>query len=96
MIRLPFFTNSIQETDVAKSQGRLPRVRMCGPDDLQAAVARVEELQGEIAAVADRMRQLKIKNLQVTGWGKFERAIDLLREFAAHAEFSVKTAPNRN
>jgi hypothetical protein len=32
----------------------------------------------------------------VTGWGKFERAIDLLREFAAHAEFSVKTAPSRS
>lgn len=77
------------------SSGRLPRVRMVGPDDVQVAVDRLEEMQGELAAVADRMRQAKLKQLQVTGWGKFERAIDLLREFSAHAEFAVKTAPSR-
>jgi hypothetical protein len=68
---------------------------MCGPDDLQKAIERLEEMQGEMAAVADRMRQEKIKSLQVTGWGKFERALDLLREFSAHAEFAVKTVPHR-
>ena len=68
---------------------------MAGPDDLMKAVDRLEDMQGEITAVADRMRQLKIRQLQVTGWGKFERAIDLLREFSAHAEFAVKTIPSR-
>src|SRR5262245_18347535 len=85
------------ETNVSKSSStRLPRVRMASPDDLQTAVDRLEEMQGEIAAVADRMRQQKIKQLQITGWGKFERAIDLLREFSAHGEFAVKTAPSRH
>ena len=81
---------------MSKANARLPRVRMCGPDDLQKAIDRLEEMQGEMAAVADRMRQEKIKSLQVTGWGKFERALDLLREFSAHAEFAVKTVPSRS
>lgn len=80
---------------MAKSPGRLPRVRMASPDDIIAAVARLEEMQGEMTAVADNMRALKYKQLQITGWGKFERALDLLREFSAHAEFAVKTAPSR-
>lgn len=78
------------------SKTRLPRVRMVGPDDLLAAAKRLEQMQGDLTAVADRMRQLKMKQLQVTGFGKFERAIDLLREFAAHGEFAVKTAPHRS
>lgn len=78
------------------SSTRLPRVRMIGPDDLLTAAKRLEEMQGEMSAVADRMRQQKIKQLQVTGWGKFERAIDLLREFTAHSEFAVKTARHRS
>lgn len=78
------------------SSTRLPRVRMVGPDDLLTAAKRLEEMQGDMTAVADRMRQLKMKQLQITGFGKFERAIDLLREFAAHAEFAVKTAPHRS
>ncbi|HEY3966827.1 MAG TPA: hypothetical protein VGM05_19850 [Planctomycetaceae bacterium] len=78
------------------SSTRLPRVRMIGPDDLLTAAKRLEAMQGEMTAVADRMRQQKIKQLQVTGWGKFERAIDLLREFTAHSEFAVKTAPHRS
>jgi hypothetical protein len=65
---------------------------MAGPDELQAAIDRLEEMQGEMSAVVDRMREQKMKQLQITGWGKFERAIDLLREFSAHSEFAVKTA----
>jgi hypothetical protein len=68
---------------------------MAGPDDLQVAIDRLEDMQGEMAAVVDRMRTLKIKQLQITGWGKFERALDLLRQFSAHAEFAVKTLPTR-
>ena len=71
--------------------GRLPRVKMLTPDDIQKAAERLEELQAELVAVADRMRSLKIKQLQITGSGKFERAVDLLRDFSAHCEFAIKT-----
>jgi hypothetical protein len=81
---------------VAKSStDRMPRVRAATPDDLQAVIDRLETLQGEIAAVAARMRQTKLKQLTITGWGKYERAFDLLQQVSAHAEFAIKTAPTR-
>jgi hypothetical protein len=70
-------------------------VRPVSPDDLQGAINRLETLQGEIAAVAARMRQTKLKQLTITGWGKYERALDLLQQFSAHAEFAIKTAPTK-
>ncbi len=69
----------------------MPRVQMASPDDLQATIDRLESIQGEIAAVAARMRQMKIKQLQITGWGKYERALELLKQFSAHSEFAIKT-----
>jgi len=81
---------------VAKSSNdRMPRVRAASPDDLQTVIDRLETLQGEIAAVAARMRQVKLKQLTITGWGKYERALDLLQQFSAHAEFAIKTAHTR-
>ena len=78
------------------SSDRMPRVQTVTADDIQQAIARLEVVQGELAAVAERMRQLKLKHVSVTGWGKFERAAGLLRQFTAHAEFAVKTAPARD
>ena len=69
----------------------MPRVQMASPDDLQAAIERLSGIQGELAAVAARMRQQKIKQLQITGWGKYERALELLKQFSAHSEFAIKT-----
>lgn len=74
----------------------MPRVRPVTADDMQSAVARLAEFQGELAAVAERMRQQKLKQISLTGWGKFERAVELLTQFSAHAEFAVKTAPGRD
>jgi hypothetical protein len=74
----------------------MPRVRPVTADDLQGAIQRLVSRQGELAAVAERMRQLKLKQVTLTGWGKFERALDLLQEFAAHAEFAVKTTKTRD
>jgi hypothetical protein len=74
----------------------MPRVRPVTPDDLQSAIGRLETAQGELGAVAERMRYLKLKQITLTGWGKFERAMDLLQEFSAHAEFAVKTARTRD
>jgi len=74
----------------------MPRVRDVTADDFQSAIEQLEAVQGELAAVADRMRHLKLRQITVTGWGKFERATDLLREFSAHAEFAVKTAGIRD
>ena|SRR6266446_8338872 len=86
-----------RETSVAKSSsGRMPRVQTVTADDIHEAIARLEIVQGELAAVAERMRHLKLKQVSVTGWGKFERATELLRQFTAHAEFAVKTAPTRD
>ncbi|HEY2251696.1 MAG TPA: hypothetical protein VGH74_11570 [Planctomycetaceae bacterium] len=73
------------------SSGRMPRVQMASPDDLQATIDRLQDIQGEIAAVAARMRQQRIKQLQITGWGKYERALELLKQFSAHSEFAIKT-----
>ncbi len=73
------------------SSGRMPRVRLVTADDLQSTIDRLEAAQGELAAVAERMRYVKLRQISLTGWGKFERAMDLLQEFAAHAEFAVKT-----
>ncbi|MGE5194926.1 MAG: hypothetical protein ACM3U2_20735 [Deltaproteobacteria bacterium] len=78
------------------SSGRMPRVRSVTADDLQSAIERLAVAQGELGAVAERMRYLKLRHISLTGWGKFERAMDLLQEFAAHAEFSVKTARTRD
>ena len=78
------------------SSDRMPRVQSVTADEIQQAIARLEVVQGELAAVAERMRVLKLKQVSVTGWGKFERAADLLRQFTAHAEFAVKTAPLRD
>ena len=78
------------------SSGRMPRVRPVTADDLQSAIERLLAKQAELRAVAERMRQLKLKHMTLTGWGKFERAMDLLQEFAAHAEFAVKTARTRD
>jgi hypothetical protein len=69
----------------------MPRVRTVTADDVDEAIDRLEAVHGELGAVAARMRQLKLKNLTITGWGKFDRALDLLRQFTAHAEFAVKT-----
>jgi hypothetical protein len=74
----------------------MPRVRPVTADDLQGAIQRLLAHQGELGAVAERMRHLKLKHVTLTGWGKFERAMDLLQEFAAHAEFAVKTAKTRD
>jgi hypothetical protein len=74
----------------------MPRVQTVTADDIHQAIARLETVQGELAAVAERMRVLKLKHVPVTGWGKFERATGLLRQFTAHAEFAVKTAPARD
>ena len=94
---IPARTEPFREISVAKSSsGRMPRVQTVAADDIQEAMARLEVVQGELAAVAERMRQLKLKQVSVTGWGKFERAADLLRQFTAHAEFAVKTAPARD
>lgn len=77
---------------MAKSnKGRMPRVQMASPDDLQTAIDRLSGIQGELAAVAARMRQQKLKQLQITGWGKYERALELLKQFSAHSEFAIKT-----
>jgi hypothetical protein len=84
------------ETNLAKSSsGRMPRVRPVTADDLQTAIARLAEIQGELAAVAERMRRERHKHLSVTGWGKFDRAMELLKQFSAHTEFAMKTAPGR-
>ena len=77
------------------SSGRMPRVRPVTADDMQSAIVRLAEFQGELAAVVERMRQLKLRQIHLTGWGKFERASELLTQFSAHAEFAVKTAPGR-
>ena len=69
----------------------MPRVQMASPDDLQVAIERLSGIQGELAAVAARMRQQKLKQLQITGWGKYERALELLKQFSAHSEFAIKT-----
>jgi hypothetical protein len=37
------------------------------------------------------MRLQKLKQLQITGWGKYERALELLKQFSAHSEFAIKT-----
>ena len=71
----------------------MPRVQLASPDDLHAAIERLEAIQGELAAVAARMRQQKLKQLQITGWGKYERALELLKQFSAHSEFAIKTVP---
>ena len=79
---------------VAKSSAsRMPRVRTVTADDVDEAIERLESIQGELGAVAARMRHLKLKILTITGWGKFDRAYDLLRQFTAHSEFAVKTTP---
>jgi len=94
---IPARIDPFGENSVAKSTSeRMPRVQSATPDDIQKAIARLEVVQGELAAVAERMRVLKLKQVSVTGWGKFERAADLLRQFTAHAEFAVKTAPVRD
>lgn len=77
------------------SSGRMPRVRPVTVDDLQSVIDRLEAFQGEFEAIAELMRQRKLRELSVTGWGKYERAVELLKQFAAHAEFSLKTAPGR-
>jgi hypothetical protein len=64
---------------------------MASPDDLQVAIDRLEGIQGELAAVAARMRHQKLRQLQITGWGKYERALELLKQFSAHSEFAIKT-----
>ena len=74
----------------------MPRVRAVTADDIQSTIGQLEAVQGELAAVANRMRHLKLKQITVTGWGKFERALDLLKEFSAHAEFAVKTVKTRD
>jgi len=90
-------TRPLRETSVAKSSSdRMPRVQTVTADDIQQAIARLEIVQSELTAVAERMRHVKLKQVSVTGWGKFERATDLLRQFTAHAEFAVKTAPTRD
>ena len=73
----------------------MPRVRSVTVDDLTSVIDRLEAFQGELEAVAELMRQRKLKELSMTGWGKYERAVSLLKEFTAHAEFSLKTAPGR-
>lgn len=78
------------------SKERMPRVQMASPDDLQVAIDRLEGIQGELAAVAARMRQQKLKQLQITGWGKYERALELLKQFSAHSEFAIKTVRTRD
>lgn len=69
----------------------MPRVRLVTPDDLVSVVDRLEAFQGELEAVAELMRQRKLRELSITGWGKYERAVSLLKEFTAHVEFSLKT-----
>jgi len=97
ILAAPCSTDDFLETSVAKSSsGRMPRVRTVTADDIQAAAQQLAAVQGELAAVADRMRHLRLRQLTVTGWGKFDRAADLLREFTAHAEFAVKTAGIRD
>ncbi|MBI3648130.1 MAG: molybdopterin-dependent oxidoreductase [Actinobacteria bacterium] len=53
-------------------------MRLVTADDLQSTIARLEAAQGELAAVAERMRYVKLRQISLTGWGKFERAMDLL------------------
>ena len=74
----------------------MPRVRPVTADDVQSAISRLQDVEGELGAVAERMRYLKLKQLSVTGWGKFDRAMELLKQFTAHAEFALKTAPSRD
>jgi hypothetical protein len=69
----------------------MPRVRAVTADEVDEAIDRLEHVQGELGAVAARMRHVKLKTLTITGWGKFDRALDLLRQFTAHAEFAIKT-----
>jgi hypothetical protein len=76
------------------STDRMPRVRPATADDFAEAIDRLETVQGELDVVAARIRQLKLKQLTVTGWGKFDRAMDLLNQFTAHAQFAVKTRGN--
>lgn len=64
-------------------------------DDFASAIDRLEAIQGELAAVGELMRQRRLKNLSMTGWGKYERAIELLKQFTAHSEYALKTAPGR-
>jgi len=71
-------------------------VRSVTADDLQSAIDRLSAAQGELAAVAERMRYVKLRQITLTGWGKFERAMDLLQEFSAHAEFAVNTSKTRD
>lgn len=78
------------------STGRSPRVRAVTREHLESAGASLQAICGELAAVADRMRDARLKQVQLTGWGKYARALDLLRQFSAHAEFAVKTAPTRD
>ncbi len=73
----------------------MPRVRAVTADEVDEAIDRLEHVQGELGAVAARMRQVKLKTLTITGWGKFDRALDLLGEFTAHAEFAIKTRAGR-
>lgn len=73
------------------SSGRMPRVRTVTADDVDEVNGRLEIVQGELGAVAARMRHLRLRNLTITGWGKIDRALNLLRQFTAHAEFAVKT-----
>ena len=81
------------EKIVGKSSSeRLPRVRPVTADELRAAVERLETVQGELAAVVELMGERKHKHLSLTGWGKFERAVDLLQQFSAHVEYALKTA----
>ena len=75
---------------MAKSS-RMPRVQPTTPDDIDETIDRLEKVQGELGAAAARMRQLKVKQLTITGFGKFDRAMELLKRFTAHAEFAVKT-----
>lgn len=73
---------------------RMPRVQLATPDDLQEVCDRLEVIRGELAAVAELMRQRKHKQLQITGWGKYDRALELLKQFVAHSEFALKTVPD--
>jgi hypothetical protein len=73
----------------------MPRVRAVTADEVDEAIDRLEHVQGELGAVSARMRHLKLKTLTITGWGKFDRALDLLGQFTAHAEFAIKTRSGR-
>jgi hypothetical protein len=79
---------------MAKSfSDRRPRIETVSPDQFDDVIAKLEDVQNELRTVVARMRQLKLKNLTVTGWGKFDRATSLLTQFTGHAEYAIKTAP---